>query len=205
MWCDNCLLLLPLRGGAIAWACVIVVYSIAGSIFLFKFGQFLFFIYPEWFIYGGIGMAVAAVSIINILALSNRSYIWTRVCKFLWPFLVCISAIRAIIMIIQLYRGEWKIVWECENGGQVWGSTPELGDPSNTTMPNVFCDPGWHTLFIVFIVSLLIDLGFQIYMLFLNWRYSKRLEHYNGMKGPYYGGVSPIRSAKRHELSGLPG
>ncbi|KAG9018524.1 hypothetical protein FRB90_011564 [Tulasnella sp. 427] len=164
------------------------IYSIAGSIFIFKYGQYYFFIYPEWFIYGGVGMAIAGVCIINILALSNRSYIWTRVCKFLWPFLVCISGIRAIIMIVQLYRGQDKITWECENGGQIWGSSAEAGNPSTTTMPNAMCTTGWHSIFVIFIVSLLIDLVFQIYMLFLNWRFSKRLEHYNSMKGPHYGG-----------------
>jgi len=188
MWCDNCLLLLPLRAGAIAWAVVIALYSIVGSIILFKWGAFLFFIYPEWFIYGGIGMAVGAVAIINIFALSNRSYIWTRVCKFLWPFIIVISAIRAIIMIVQLYRDQSNIVWECENGGQLWGSSAEAGDPSSTTMPSALCTPGWHAIFVTFIVSLLIDLVFQMYMLFLNWRFSKRLEHYNSMKGPQYGG-----------------
>ena len=35
----------------------------------------------------------------------QRSYIWTRVCKFLWPFIIVISAIRAIIMILELQRG----------------------------------------------------------------------------------------------------
>lgn len=57
------------------------------------------------FIYGGIGMGIGAVAIINIIALSNRSYIWIRVCKFLWPFIVVISAIRAILMIVELNRG----------------------------------------------------------------------------------------------------
>jgi len=188
MWCDNCLLLLPLRGGAIAWACIIALYSIVGSIILFKWGQFLYFVYPEWYIYGGIGMIVAVIAVVNIFALSNRSYIWTRVCKFLWPFALVISAIRAIVMIVELYRYQWDIVWECENGGQLWGSTAEASDPSTTTMPSSFCDPGWQTLFYVFIVSLLVDLAFQMYMLFLNWRFSKRLEHYNSMKGPFYGG-----------------
>jgi len=171
-----------------AWASVMVLYSLVGSFFLFKYGQYLFFTYPEWQIYGGIGLAVAILAIINIVALSTRSYIWTRVCKFAWPFVLVISCIRAIIMIVQLYRGEWDIVWECENGGQVWGATAEAANPSISTMPSALCDPGWHTLFIIFIVALLIDLVFQIYMLFLNWRFCTRLEHYDGMKGPHHGG-----------------
>lgn len=75
-------------------------------------------------------MGVGAVAIITILALSNvrlwldlpqsyterginipcfkftqRSYIWTRVCAFLWPFIIVVSAVRAILMIVELQRG----------------------------------------------------------------------------------------------------
>jgi len=155
---------------------------------MFKYGNYLFFITYEWDVYGGIAMAIGLLALINIFALSNRSYIWTRVCKFCWPANVIISAIRAIVMIVELHRYEWDIVWECENGGQEWGTVAEAGNPSTTTMPNTICDPGWQTLFNIFIVALIIDLIFQIYMMFLNWRFSKRLEHYNEMKGPYRGG-----------------
>ena len=60
-------------------------------------------------------------------------------------------------MIVELYRYQWDIVWECENGGQLWGTVAEAGDPATTTMPNTICDPGWHTLFVIFIVALLVD------------------------------------------------
>lgn len=163
------------------------IYSLAGSLFLLIKGQFLFFFYPEWFIYGGIGMAVTAVAVINVLALSNRSYIWTRVCKFLWPFIIVICAIRAILMIVQLNRGKDKIIWECTHGGQIWEESAVKADNSGT-MPVGFCGSGFSSIYLAFIVGLLIDLGFQLYMFFLNWRFSKRLEHYSGMKGPFYGG-----------------
>ncbi|KAG8966173.1 hypothetical protein FRC03_012363 [Tulasnella sp. 419] len=187
MWCDNCLLLFPLRGGAIAWGVIIALYNITGAVFLFNWGIYLYFIYQEPQIYGGIAIGIAAVAIVNIVALSNRSYIWSRVCKFVWPFIVVISAIRGIIMIVQLYRGRDKIVWECENGGQLWGSDPESG-PRIANMPDGVCRPGWSALFTVFIVAILVDLVFQLYMLFLNWRFSKRLEHYRQMNGPVVGG-----------------
>ena len=48
-------------------------YSLAGSLFLLIEGQYLFFFFPEWFIYGGIGMAVAVLAVVNIFALSNVS------------------------------------------------------------------------------------------------------------------------------------
>lgn len=35
----------------------------------------------------------------------QRSYIWTRVSKFLWPFIIIIAAVRAALMIVELQRG----------------------------------------------------------------------------------------------------
>jgi len=188
MWCDNCLLLLPLRAGAIAWGLVIFIYSVAGGIFLLKWGQFLFFVYPEWQIYGGISLGVGSAAAINMLALSNRSYIWTRVCKFIWPFIIVLSGIRAIIMIVELQRGKDNIAWECSHGGVLWTASAAAGYDNGSAFPSGFCTTGFSSLNTAFIIGLLADLGFQIYMLFLNWRFSKRLEHYNSMKGPYYGG-----------------
>ncbi|TCD70114.1 hypothetical protein EIP91_004843 [Steccherinum ochraceum] len=188
MWCDNCLLLLPLRGGAIAWGVILALYSIAGGIFLFKWGQFWFFTYPEWQIYGGVAMGVGAAAVISILALSNRSYIWTRAVKFLWPFIIVIAAIRAIIMIVRLQQNKDKIQWECDNGGQLWSPANVAAPVDPGTLPSGFCGAGVSSLNAAFIISLLVDLGFQIYMFFLVWRFQKRLEHYQSMQGPFGGG-----------------
>jgi len=169
-----------------AWALWIAAYSIAGSIFLIMYGQFLFFNYPEWQIYGGIGLTVGLTAIISIVALSNRSYTWTRVAKTLWPVMIVISAIRAIAMIVELRRGKENIVWECNNGGQLWpGAAASDGSTPTTTIPNGLCGTALNA---AFIIALVIDLFCQIYMYFLAWRFSKRLEHYAGMKGPFHGG-----------------
>jgi len=187
MWCDNCLLVLPLRAGAIAWNVVIALYSLAGGLFLLRAGQYLYFIYPEWFIYGGIGMAVCAMACVEMLALSNHSHIWTNACMLLWPFVIIASAIRAIFMIWQLYRGKDKIIWECENGGQLWGESAEAGYGNSSSFPNAVCGPGWNSLFTAFIVCLLVDLGFQMYAFFLNWRFKRRIEKYSVIPNKYPG------------------
>lgn len=189
MWCDNCLLVFPLKGGAIAWGVLVAAYSIAGGVFLLISGQYFFFFFPEWQIYGGIGIGVGVAAVLTILALSNKSYIWIRVVKFLWPFVIVISTIRAILMIVQLQRGKDKIVWECNNGGQVWTAEAAASSVSKTgSMPGGFCAAGFNSLNTAFIISLLVDIACQIYMYFLAWRFSKRLEHYSTMKGPFYGG-----------------
>ena len=71
----------------------IQLYSLAGGIFLLNWGQYLFFVFPEWLakepcnalrrpwnllviyrqIYGGIGIGVAVAAALSILALSNVS------------------------------------------------------------------------------------------------------------------------------------
>jgi len=171
-----------------AWAAIMLIYSAAGAYFLFHFGPFLFFALYEPYIFAGIAVLVAITALVEIVALANRSYIWTRACKFIWPILCGISVIRLIAFAVILWNNEGNIDWECENGGQLWGSAPETTDPSTSTLPSTICDPGFHTLFTVLVVGLVVDLIFQVYMMFLNWRYTKRLEHYNTMKGPMMGG-----------------
>jgi len=163
-----------------AWAAVIFVYSLAGALFLLIRGQYFFFFFPEWFIYGGIGMAVAVMAVVNILALSNRSYVWTRVCTFLWPFIIVICAVRATLMIVQLQRGKDKITWECNHGGQVWSANAEYA--ANSSFPVGFCSAGFSSFNAAFIIGLLVDLVFQLYMFFLNWRFQRRMERYELMK-----------------------
>jgi len=181
MWCDNCCLIFPLRAGGMAWATIIFLYSFIGGILLFHYGPFLFFVYPEWQIYGGIACAVALVAAITVLALGNRSFTWTRASLRLWPFLIVISAIRDIIMIVELQRGKEKIQWECANGGQLWTTSAAAGYGTGNA-PSAFCTAGFASLNTAFIVSLLADLVFQTYMLFIIWRYSSRLEHYSSVK-----------------------
>jgi len=125
-------------------------------------------------------MGVAVMATLNILALSNRSYIWIRVCKFLWPFIVIICAVRATLMIVQLQRGKDKIIWECNHGGQIWSENAEYA--AKSSFPVGFCSAGFGSLYTAFIIGLLVDLVFQMYMFFLTWRFQRRMERYELMK-----------------------
>jgi len=171
-----------------AWATIIFIYSVVGGVFMFHWGQYLYFVYPEWEIYGGIGMFVALTALINIIALSTRSYTWIRVCKFLWPISLVICGIRAVLMIVELQRGKDNIAWECANGGQLWTASVTAGYDNGAAFPSTFCTSGFSSLYTALVISLLVDIGCQIYMLFLNWRFCTRLEHYGSMKGPSDGG-----------------
>jgi len=182
------LLVLPLRAGAMAWAVAIAIYSLGGGIFLLKYGQYFFFVSPEWEIYGGIGMGVMGVAVVTIGALAVRSYAFSRVMQFVWPFVIVVCAIRAIIMIVELERGKDKIQWECDNGGQLYWESAAANITSSPAFPAEFCIVGVTVINYSFIISLLVDLVFQIYMFFLVWRFCAILVHYSGMKGPFGNG-----------------
>jgi hypothetical protein len=85
------------------------------------------------------------------------------VCHFLWPFIIVICGIRAILMIVQLNRGKEHIIWECKNGGQLWSSEPAAYNATITAnFPDAMCAPGFDALNTAFIIGLLVDLAFQV-------------------------------------------
>ncbi|BGP07238.1 hypothetical protein OF846_002432 [Rhodotorula toruloides] len=192
MWCDNCLLVFPLRAGTMALATLIAAYSIAGGIIFFMYGQFLWFTYPEVQIYGGISMAVGACSIILLLAFANRSVIWTSALQFLLPFVLFVSAIRAGIMIFRLDYYQSNVIWECNHGGILWNATiaNSTNIPANTsarTLPSGFCSSGFHSLYLAFAFALCIDVALQLYQYFLVWRFKAFLTQYWTYKQPMGG------------------
>ncbi|KAJ3523106.1 hypothetical protein NMY22_g11595 [Coprinellus aureogranulatus] len=82
-----------------------------------------------------------------------------------------------------------KITWECNNGGQLWSEEAVAASESKSaSMPGGFCAAGFSNINMALIIGLLVDIVCQIYMFFLAWRFSKRLEHYSQMQGPVYGG-----------------
>lgn len=126
-------------------------------------------------------MAVMSICIINVIGLSNTSYMWTRVCFFLWPIILITVAVRAGVMsvyilmpywwivihfsftVFQLDRQQGKIIWECNNGGQLWGESAANGYSTGASMPSGVCSAGFHSLYIAFVMSLVIDFGLQVY------------------------------------------
>ncbi|GAA5823431.1 hypothetical protein JCM11251_000631 [Rhodosporidiobolus azoricus] len=192
MWCDNCLLVFPLRAGAMALATLITLYSIAGGIVLFMYGEFLWFMYPEVQIYGGISMAVGALSLFpprRILTFFPLALpVLTRLLFFVMPFVLLISAIRAGIMIFRLDYYQSNVIWECNHGGQLYNATlanSTTYDPSTytgDTLPSGFCGSGFHSLYLAFAFALCIDVALQLYQYFLVWRFKARLEQYFSFK-----------------------
>ncbi|KAL7417580.1 hypothetical protein BDY24DRAFT_375319 [Mrakia frigida] len=152
--------------------------------------MYWYFLYPEYFLYGGVAFAVAAVSLIGILAFANRSMVFVRATLFAWPFLLILSCVRAILMIYQLNRRKDYIQWECDNGGQLWSEAAYNGSVvanGTSTLPTGFCSAGVSSFYTAMVISLLVDLGIQFYAFFLTWRYSAFLTEYRKVSAPNMG------------------
>jgi len=167
------------------WAGFITIYSVIGGYFMFKYGDFLYFRDYEWDIFGGLAMFIAFVALMSVFAFANSSLSFSRVCKWFWSLLVILSAVRAIVMIVELNSNKPKIQYECDHGGYLYGADPN--NYVNGTVPSFdtkVCSYGVPSLYSLLIVIVLIDLACQLYMLFLNWRFVAMLEQYELMTGP---------------------
>jgi len=145
VWCDSCLFLFPIAGGAALLAGLICLYSVAGGIFLFMRGQFFFFdaaLY-EYDIYGGVSMAVAFVALVAAIAHSQNSLLWLRVLFGVQPVTLLLSIVRAGVMIARQKYTEADLSWECAHRGQPYNATiaswDYVPDYNGTTIPSAFC------------------------------------------------------------------
>jgi len=192
MWCDNCLCLFPLRCGAMVLGTIMAIYQIGGGLFLFKLGGFFFTLPNEAEIYGGYAMAQGALAILAILALSARSYVFSRFLLLIYPIIILIGAIRAGVMVWSLNHYSSRIVWSCNNGGIKWTDAfqndtyvapPALYD--NPRLPNEFCNAGVEHISSTFTLFLVIDFVLMCYFYFLIWRFNVRLQHYPVQKNEF--------------------
>lgn len=53
-------------------------------------------------------------------------------------------------------------MWECDNGGQLWTESEAAGYDNGTSFPSGFCASGFSSLYAAFVISLLVDLVFQV-------------------------------------------
>ncbi|CAG8448543.1 6447_t:CDS:2 [Funneliformis mosseae] len=193
MWCDNCLLIFPLRAGAIALSLLMALYQIGGGIFLFLYGDFYFTIYPEASLYGGYAMAQGALAGMALIGFSSRSYVISRFLLFIYPLIILLGAVRAGVMTWELNHFKDRIEWECNNGGVKWADAhnndPDFKPPpalkDNPRLPNGFCRVGVESVGTTFAFAFVIDFILMCYFCFLIWRFNVKLHHYPYQKGEY--------------------
>ncbi|CAB4396843.1 unnamed protein product [Rhizophagus irregularis] len=186
MWCDNCCLLFPLRAGAMALGVIMALYQIGAGIFLFQLGEFFFTLFKEATIYGGYAMGQGALALLAVIALSSRSYVFSRFIFLLYPVIIVLGAVRAGVMVWSLNKYSDRIIWSCNNGGVSWvqaheeynGFKPPPALYDSPKLPNQFCTAGVKQISNVFALFLVVDFVLMLYFYFLIWRFNVRLQHY---------------------------
>ena len=71
-----------------------------------------------------------------------------------------------------------NIVWECENGGQLWTDSVTSGYDNGASFPSGFCASGFSSIYAAFIGGLLVDLVFQV-SIFGEEKLRTTLKYYN--------------------------
>jgi len=180
MWCDNCLLLFPLRSGAMLLGILMAIYQAGGAVFLFLYGSFFFFHSMEQNIYGAYAAIQALISIVASIGFSMRSYITSSSLVCSYPFVVILGAVRAGVIAWSLVYYKANIVWECDNGGKQWVdpstvSTTITATTTNSTLPTVICTTGVDNFSALFTLGLCIDFVLMCYLYFLIWRFRVKL------------------------------
>jgi len=175
MWCDNCLLIFPLRAGAIGLATIMMLYQFSGGILLFTIGDFLFFRFPEAIIYGIYAIAQGVLAGIAVMGFTKESYPLSRSLPFAYLVFIVLGVVRGGIMIWELQHSKDHIQWECDNPGMKWNNGTNISIPNVKKLPNAFCNV--NNTITSFAVSLVFDIIFMFYLSFLIWRFAARIRH----------------------------
>jgi len=173
MWCDNCLLIFPIRTGTMVLAFILMLLDIVGGFILFKWGEFFFWTFHLSSIYGGFAMAQAALFFIAMIGLSVRSFLVARGFFVIYWVLLLLDAIRAGAMAFQLQYYKDMIIQQC-----VVGSLQPNVTITFSSLPPQFCNIGGANLISMFLPLLVVEFVLSLYLYFQMWRFYVKLMLY---------------------------
>ncbi|KAF9168419.1 hypothetical protein DFQ26_008369 [Actinomortierella ambigua] len=171
MWCNNCCLLFPLRGGAMWLASLSLVINAIGGVLLFLWGGY-WFGSTSALIFAGFSVLQAVMAALALLSLCNESYMLTRIYVYIEWIVVFIGTVRIGFMAYRLQANKDWIVSLCRGGVNEKGYSP-MG-----TAAAFYCNTNIDTFIMFFIVGLVVDYVIQLYLYFVVWRYYVRMRLY---------------------------
>ncbi|KAG0281265.1 hypothetical protein BGZ95_005407 [Linnemannia exigua] len=176
MWCNNCCLCFPVRGGAMFLAGFVILINAIGGILLFLWGSY-FFSSTMALIFGGFSAVQAATAGIAFLGLCNWSYMMTRMFVYIQWLVAFLGVARIGMMAYQLQANKDRISGGC------WGAVNDKGYSPMGTAAAFYCNTPIATFIMLFIIGLVIDFVINLYMYFVVWRFYVRMRLYPFQKG----------------------
>ncbi|KAI8606180.1 hypothetical protein EDD21DRAFT_331164 [Dissophora ornata] len=177
MYCNNCCMCLPMRGGGMWLSGLCFLINVIGAAFLFLWGSYFFSSSLAPFL-GGFSALQAITATVAFFGLYNYSFMLTRMFVYMQWLLTFVSAARIGLMAFELEQNQDRISGECFGGVNDKGYSPQ------GTTAAFYCNTPIDTFILVFIVGLAVDWMLNGYMYFVAWRFYVRLRLYpDAIKG----------------------
>ncbi|KAF9390927.1 hypothetical protein CPB97_008032 [Podila verticillata] len=176
MWCNNCCLCFPVRGGGMWMAGLNILTNAIGGVLLFLWGSY-FFSSTMALLFGGFSVIQAVTAGIAFLGLCNWSYMMTRMFVYIQWLVAFLATARIGIMAFQLESNKALIWNEC------WGAVNDKGYSPQGTAAAFYCNTPIDTFIMIFIAGLVVDYVLNLYMYFVVWRFYVRMRLYPFQKG----------------------
>ncbi|KAG0147051.1 hypothetical protein CROQUDRAFT_106674 [Cronartium quercuum f. sp. fusiforme G11] len=147
----------------------------------------LIHIHYEHIVFALISLVNCIVSFASTVALSRQSWSSLKSLGLLWALVVGLSLVRAIAMLVILNLNSFRVAQLCGTADTTSTATNETAPPSIAArvisspfqgMAALYCPLGFHTLFVAFAASMIIDGVLQAYAASLVVRTYKRMAHY---------------------------
>ncbi|KAF9303822.1 hypothetical protein BGZ74_002966 [Mortierella antarctica] len=168
MYCNNCCLCFPIRGGGMWLSGLVIFVNAVGAIFLFLWGPF-FFSSTQAVIFGGFSALQAALAGIAFFGFCNTSYMLIRMYVFITWLIMFLSAARMGWMAFALASNKDQISSGC------YGGVNDKGYTTPTALANIYCQYNIDTVVMMFIVGFMVDFVLKGYHYFVVWRYYVRM------------------------------
>ncbi|ORZ27253.1 hypothetical protein BCR41DRAFT_317912 [Lobosporangium transversale] len=171
MWCNNCCLCFPLRGGAMWLTGLVLTINGIGAIILFLWGPY-FFSTLMALLFAGFSVLQAGTAGLAFLGLCNWSYMLTRLFVYIQWLIAFLATARIGVMAYQLEKNKGHIAAEC------WGAVNDKGYSPQGTAAAFYCSTPIESFILIFIFGLVMDYVLNLYMYFVVWRFYVRMRLY---------------------------
>ncbi|KAF9935863.1 hypothetical protein BGZ67_002925 [Mortierella alpina] len=169
MYCNNCCLCLPIRGGGIWLSAVCILVSTLGAIIFFIYGSSLYFSPAISFSLGGISILHATASLIAFFGLGCWSYILLRIFVYTQWILTFVSVARIGVVAFVLQHNRDQIISRCQSGTGIQGTA---------SVDGLLCRTPVDSVILSIVLILLVDWILNGYMYFVLWRFYVRMRDY---------------------------
>ncbi|OAQ26611.1 hypothetical protein K457DRAFT_34386 [Linnemannia elongata AG-77] len=179
MYCNNCCLCLPIRGGGMWLSGFVFVINAAGSICLFLWGTFFFSSSAICAIVAGFSVVQAVTAAIAFIAQLNWSYMLTRMYVFVQWLVMFLSVGRIGLVAYELALNKDRIQGACLDPSAYTTVVVE-GDGSSTIKlpPTFYCGTKVDTFVLVVVAGMAVDWLLNGYLYFVLWRFYTKMRLY---------------------------